>query len=124
MCQTVLTKAAKKHEVYPIRWLSREFGITFVELLPDNFAKLQPLDNRDMMDGLGTLSSFSLHSHIKTHVHAMYKGRFSPASIRCAPFSPQKLAAKPSVNTSTQPSSSFAPFLHAQIPRESVSVEA
>jgi structural maintenance of chromosome 2 len=30
----------------------RDFGGIFVELLPGNFAKLQPLDGQDLMDSL------------------------------------------------------------------------
>ena len=32
--------------------LSSDFGGIFAELLPGNFAKLQPPDNQDLMDGL------------------------------------------------------------------------
>ena len=38
--------------MYLIWWLSRDFGGIFAELLPGNFAKLQPPDNQDLMDGL------------------------------------------------------------------------
>src|SRR5579863_6699355 len=38
--------------LYLIWWLSRDFGGIFAELLPGNFAKLQPPDNQDLMDGL------------------------------------------------------------------------
>ena len=44
------------HNTVPVRFLiwllSRDFGGIFAELLPGNFAKLQPPDNQDLMDGL------------------------------------------------------------------------
>ena len=33
-------------------FFSRDFGEIFAELLPGNFAKLQPPDGQDLMDGL------------------------------------------------------------------------
>jgi chromosome segregation ATPase len=43
-------------DTIPVRYLiwllSRDFVGIFAELLPGNFAKLQPPDNQDLMDGL------------------------------------------------------------------------
>ena len=38
--------------LYLIWLLCSDFGGIFAELLPGNFAKLQPPDNQDLMDGL------------------------------------------------------------------------
>ena len=36
----------------PFYFIFRDFGEIFAELLPGNFAKLQPPDGQDLMDGL------------------------------------------------------------------------
>ena len=43
---------SQEHENLFLFTIFRDFGEIFAELLPGNFAKLQPPDGQDLMDGL------------------------------------------------------------------------